>query len=118
MPKVNILVNNIGIFDPKEFKSIPDEEWFKFFEVNVMSGVRLSRTYFDKMLAKNWGRIIFSSGSGVQIPAEMIHYGVTKAARISVARGLAELTASTGVTVTPCCLAQLLLKVPASLLKP
>ncbi|RWY54315.1 SDR family NAD(P)-dependent oxidoreductase [Mucilaginibacter gilvus] len=100
LPEVDILVNNIGIFDPKEFKTIPDEEWFKFFEVNVMSGVRLSRAYFDKMIAKNWGRIIFiSSESGVQIPAEMIHYGVTKTAQISVARGLAELTANTGVTV-------------------
>jgi NAD(P)-dependent dehydrogenase (short-subunit alcohol dehydrogenase family) len=100
LPEVDILVNNIGIFDPKDFNSIPDEEWFKFFEVNVMSGVRLSRAYFDKMLAKNWGRIIFiSSESGVQIPAEMIHYGVTKTAQISVARGLAELTANSGVTV-------------------
>ncbi|OOQ62106.1 SDR family NAD(P)-dependent oxidoreductase [Mucilaginibacter pedocola] len=100
LPEVDILVNNIGIFDPKEFKDIPDEEWFKFFEVNVMSGVRLSRAYFGNMLAKNWGRIIFvSSESGVQIPAEMIHYGVTKTAQISVARGLAELTVNTGVTV-------------------
>jgi NAD(P)-dependent dehydrogenase (short-subunit alcohol dehydrogenase family) len=100
LPEVDILVNNIGIFDPKEFKNIPDEEWFKFFEVNVMSGVRLSRAYFDAMLNKNWGRIIFvSSESGVQIPAEMIHYGVTKTAQIAVARGLAELTVSTGVTV-------------------
>ena len=100
LPEVDILVNNVGIFDPKGFKDIPDEEWFKFFEVNVLSGVRLSRAYFDKMLAKNWGRIIFiSSESGVQIPAEMIHYGMTKTAQISVARGLAELTVNTGVTV-------------------
>ena len=100
LPEIDILVNNIGIFDPKEFKSIPDEEWLKFFEVNVLSGVRLSRAYFDKMLAKNWGRIIFiSSESGIQIPAEMIHYGVTKTAQISLSRGLAELTAGTNVTV-------------------
>jgi NAD(P)-dependent dehydrogenase (short-subunit alcohol dehydrogenase family) len=100
LPEVDILINNVGIFDPKEFKNIPDEEWFKFFEVNVMSGVRLSRAYFDKMIAKNWGRIIFvSSESAIQIPAEMIHYGMTKTAQISVARGLAELTTHTGVTV-------------------
>lgn len=100
LPEVDILVNNVGIFEPKAFDNIPDEDWLKFFEVNVMSGVRLSRAYLDKMLAKNWGRIIFiSSESGVQIPAEMIHYGMTKTAQISVARGLAELTTSTGVTV-------------------
>lgn len=100
LPEVDILVNNVGIFDPKEFVKIPDEEWFKFFEVNVLSGVRLARGYFDKMLANNWGRIIFiSSESAYQIPAEMIHYGMTKTAQIAVARGLAELTSSTGITV-------------------
>lgn len=100
LPEVDILVNNVGIFDPKEFIQIPDEEWFKFFEVNVMSGVRLSRAYFDRMIANNWGRIIFiSSESALQIPAEMIHYGMTKTAQISIARGLAELTVHTGVTV-------------------
>jgi NAD(P)-dependent dehydrogenase (short-subunit alcohol dehydrogenase family) len=100
LPEVDILVNNVGIFEPKEFKSITDEDWLRFFEVNVLSGVRLARAYFDKMLAKNWGRIIFiSSESGVQIPAEMIHYGVTKTAQIAVARGLAELTVNSGVTV-------------------
>ncbi|TSD66679.1 SDR family oxidoreductase [Inquilinus sp. KBS0705] len=100
LPQVDILVNNVGIFDPKEFKQITDAEWFKFFEVNVLSGVRLSRAYFDKMLANNWGRVIFiSSESGIQIPAEMIHYGMTKTAQIAVARGLAELTTGTNVTV-------------------
>ncbi|HJP63405.1 MAG TPA: SDR family oxidoreductase [Mucilaginibacter sp.] len=97
---VDILVNNVGIFEPKAFKEIPDADWFKFFEVNVLSGVRLSRAYFDKMIAKNWGRIIFiSSESAVQIPAEMIHYGMTKTAQLAISRGLAELTAGTGVTV-------------------
>jgi NAD(P)-dependent dehydrogenase (short-subunit alcohol dehydrogenase family) len=100
LPEVDILVNNVGIFDPKEFKDIPDQEWIKFFEVNVLSGVRLARVYFDKMLAKNWGRVIFiSSESAIQIPAEMIHYGMTKTAQIAVARGLAELTTGTAVTV-------------------
>jgi NAD(P)-dependent dehydrogenase (short-subunit alcohol dehydrogenase family) len=100
LPEVDILINNVGIFDPKEFKNITDDEWFKFFEVNVLSGVRLSRVYFEKMLAKKWGRIIFiSSESAMQIPSEMIHYGMTKTAQIAVARGLAELTAGTDVTV-------------------
>ena len=100
LPEVDILVNNVGIFEPKAFKEIPDADWFKFFEVNVLSGVRLSRSYFDKMIAKNWGRIIFiSSESAVQIPAEMIHYGMTKTAQLAISRGLAELTAGTNVTV-------------------
>jgi len=100
LPDVDILVNNVGIFEPKAFKEIPDADWFKFFEVNVLSGVRLSRAYFDKMIAKNWGRIIFiSSESAVQIPAEMIHYGMTKTAQLAISRGLAELTKGTGVTV-------------------
>jgi NAD(P)-dependent dehydrogenase (short-subunit alcohol dehydrogenase family) len=100
LPAVDILINNVGIFDPVAFKDIPDEEWLKFFEVNVLSGIRLARVYFDKMLAQNWGRIIFiSSESAIQIPTEMIHYGMTKTAQISVARGLAELTTGTGVTV-------------------
>ncbi len=99
-PEVAILVNNLGIFDPRPFEEIPDEEWFRFFEINVMSGVRLSRHYLPRMKVKNWGRIVFiSSESGVHIPAEMIHYGVTKSAQISVARGLAETTRGTGVTV-------------------
>ncbi|NUY80285.1 SDR family oxidoreductase [Flavobacterium sp. MAH-1] len=100
LPEVDILVNNVGIFQPVEFTEIPDEDWFRFFEVNVMSGVRLSRHYFPKMLAKNWGRIIFvSSESALNIPQEMIHYGMTKTAQLSVARGLAQLTKDSGVTV-------------------
>lgn len=99
-PELDVLVNNVGIFEPKDFEKIPDEDWLRFFEVNVMSGVRLSRFYFPKMKAKNWGRIIFvSSESAVQIPSEMIHYGMTKTAQVAVARGLAELTTGTGVTV-------------------
>ncbi|MDB5026098.1 MAG: family oxidoreductase [Mucilaginibacter sp.] len=100
LPDLDILVNNVGIFEPKPFKEISDADWFKFFEVNVLSGVRLSRAYFDKMIAKNWGRIIFiSSESAVQIPDEMIHYGMTKTAQLAVSRGLAELTKGTNVTV-------------------
>lgn len=100
LPEVDILINNVGIFGPKEFAEIPDEEWFRFFEVNVMSGVRLSKAYFPKMIAKNWGRILFvSSESALNIPEEMIHYGMTKTAQLAVARGLAELTKETGVTV-------------------
>ncbi|WP_426667554.1 SDR family NAD(P)-dependent oxidoreductase [Mucilaginibacter sp. McL0603] len=100
LPDVDILINNVGIFEPKAFKDIPDADWFKFFEVNVLSGIRLSRAYFDKMLEKNWGRIIFiSSESAIQIPAEMIHYGMTKTAQLAISRGLAELTKGTNVTV-------------------
>ena len=100
LPEVDILINNAGIFEPKAFAEIPDEDWFKFFEVNVMSGIRLSRHYFPKMLSKNWGRIIFiSSESAVFVPDEMIHYGMTKTAQIAVSRGLAELTKGTNVTV-------------------
>ncbi|MES2454842.1 MAG: SDR family oxidoreductase [Bacteroidota bacterium] len=100
LPDVDILVNNAGIFEPKAFADIPDEDWFRFFEVNVMSGIRLSRIIFPKMLAKNWGRIIFiSSESAVFIPDEMIHYGMTKTAQLAVSRGLAELSKGSGVTV-------------------
>jgi NAD(P)-dependent dehydrogenase (short-subunit alcohol dehydrogenase family) len=100
LPHIDILINNAGIFEPKVFVDIPDEDWFRFFEVNVMSGVRLSRYCFPKMLEQNWGRIIFiSSESGVFIPDEMIHYGMTKTAQIAVSRGLAELTKGTNVTV-------------------
>ena len=100
LPDIDILINNAGIFEPKPFAEIPDEDWFRFFEVNVMSGIRLSRHFLPKMLAKNWGRVIFiSSESGVFIPDEMIHYGVTKTAQIAVARGMAELTKGTNVTV-------------------
>ena len=97
---LDILVNNLGIFEPKEFSEITDDDWKRFFEVNVLSGVRLSRTYLPKMIAKNWGRIVFiSSESAVNIPVEMIHYGLTKTAQLALARGLAEMTAGTGVTV-------------------
>lgn len=100
VPEVDILVNNAGIFEPKAFADIPDEEWFRFFEVNVMSGIRLARQYFPLMLSRNWGRILFiSSESALQIPEEMIHYGMTKTAQLAVARGLAELTKGTAVTV-------------------
>ena len=98
-PQVDVLVNNLGIFEPKQFEEISDAEWLRFFEVNVMSGVRLSRAYLARMKAHNWGRIVFiSSESGLQIPAEMVHYGVTKTAQIAVARGIAETCAGTGVT--------------------
>ena len=98
-PAVDVLVNNLGIFEPKPFEQISDADWFRFFEVNVMSGVRLSRAYLPSMKKRNWGRIVFiASESGVQIPAEMIHYGVTKTAQIAVARGIAETCAGTGVT--------------------
>lgn len=100
VPEVDILVNNLGIYGAKAFAEISDDEWMQFLEVNVMSGVRLSRYYLPKMVQKNWGRIIFvSSESAINIPAEMIHYGVTKTAQISLARGLAETTAGTNVTV-------------------
>ena len=98
--EVDILVNNAGIFEPKDFFEIPDADWTRFLEVNLMSGVRLSRAWMKGMLARNWGRIIFiSSESGLQIPPEMVHYGVTKTAQLALSRGLAELTAGTGVTV-------------------
>ena len=100
VPGADILVNNVGIFEPKPFEEIPDTEWFRFFETNVLSGVRLSRFYLPGMRARNWGRIVFvSSESAIQIPAEMIHYGMTKTAQLAVARGLAETTVGTGVTV-------------------
>ncbi len=99
-PGVEILVNNMGIFEPKPFEEIPDEDWRRFFEVNVLSGVRLSRLYLPEMRRRNWGRIIFiSSESAVQIPVEMIHYGMTKTAQLAISRGLAEATAGTGITV-------------------
>ena len=100
LPEADILINNAGIFEPKPFEEIPDADWLRFFETNVMSGVRLARHYLPGMRARNWGRIIFvSSESGIQIPPEMIHYGMTKAAQIAVARGLAEATAGTAITV-------------------
>jgi len=100
LPLVDVLVNNVGIFEPKPFADIPDADWYRFFEINVMSGVRLARHYLAGMLKKNWGRIIFiSSESAVQIPPEMVHYGMTKTAQVAVARGIAESVAGTGVTV-------------------
>lgn len=99
-PELDILVNNLGIFEAKPFEEIPDQDWLRFFEVNVLSGVRLSRHHLPRMKQRNWGRIVFiSSESGFQIPAEMIHYGMTKTAQIAIARGLAETTAATNVTV-------------------
>jgi len=99
-PDVDILVNNLGIFEPKAFEEISDADWMRFFEVNVMSGVRLGRHYLPRMKQRTWGRIVFiSSESAVQIPAEMIHYGMTKTAQLAVARGMAETTAGTQVTV-------------------
>ncbi|MDP3872295.1 MAG: SDR family oxidoreductase [Methyloversatilis sp.] len=99
-PDIDILVNNLGIFEPKAFEDIPDADWSRFFDVNVLSGVRLSRHVLPGMKRRNWGRIIFiSSESGIQIPAEMIHYGMTKSAQIAIARGLAESVAGTGITV-------------------
>jgi NAD(P)-dependent dehydrogenase (short-subunit alcohol dehydrogenase family) len=98
--EVDILINNAGIFEPKGFFDTPDEDWTRFFEVNVMSGVRLSRAYLPGMLKRNWGRIVFiSSESALNIPKEMIHYGVSKTAQLAVSRGLAEMTRGTAVTV-------------------
>jgi NAD(P)-dependent dehydrogenase (short-subunit alcohol dehydrogenase family) len=100
LPDVDILINNAGIFEPKGFFDIPDDDWSRFFEVNVMSGVRLSRAYMRGMLKRNWGRIVFiSSESALNIPKEMIHYGMTKTAQLAVSRGLAEMTRGTAVTV-------------------
>jgi len=100
LPAVDILVNNLGIFEPKDFFDIPDEDWRRFFEVNVLSGVRLSRLYAPGMAERGWGRILFvSSESGLNIPREMIHYGMTKTAQLAVSRGLAVELAASGVTV-------------------
>ncbi|HWK47177.1 MAG TPA: SDR family oxidoreductase [Stellaceae bacterium] len=97
---VDILVNNLGIFEPKPFLEIPDEDWSRFFEINVMSGIRLSRALLPGMVDRDWGRILFiSSESGLNIPVEMVHYGMTKTAQLAVSRGLAETVAGTGVTV-------------------
>ena len=100
VPDTDILVNNLGIYEAKAFTDITDADWHHFFEVNVVSGARLARHYFPKMLEKNWGRVIFiSSESSLMIPGEMIHYGMTKTAQLSIARGLASQTTGTGVTV-------------------
>jgi len=100
LPSVDVLVNNLGIFEPKAFEDIPDDDWLRFFETNVLSGIRLARHYVGGMRQRNWGRIVFiSSESAIQIPTEMIHYGMTKTAQLAVSRGLAETCAGTGVTV-------------------
>lgn len=100
VPSADIVVNNLGIFEPKPFLEIDDADWERFFRVNVMSGIRLSRAYLPGMIKRSWGRIVFiSSESGVQIPVEMVHYGVTKTAQLAVSRGIAESVAGTGVTV-------------------
>ena len=100
VPAVDILVNNVGIFEPKPFEAIPDADWFRFFETNVLSGVRLSRHHLPGMRERNWGRVVFvSSESALQIPPEMIHYGMTKTAQLAIARGLAETLVGTNVTV-------------------
>jgi NAD(P)-dependent dehydrogenase (short-subunit alcohol dehydrogenase family) len=99
-PAADILVNNVGIFNPQDFFEIPDAEWERFFEVNVLSGVRLTRAYLPEMIKRKWGRVIFiSSESALNIPTEMIHYGFTKTAQLSIARGIAKRAAGTGVTV-------------------
>nr|WP_294943259.1 SDR family oxidoreductase [uncultured Mucilaginibacter sp.] len=100
IPQIDILINNVAVFEPKAFANITDEDWLRFYEINVLSGIRLARAYFGQMLNNGWGRIIFiSSESAIQIPEEMIHYGMTKTAQLAVARGLAELTKGTAVTV-------------------
>ena len=100
VPETDILVNSLGIFEQKDFEEITDDDWFHFFETNVMSGVRLARHYLPGMEERDWGRIVFvSSESAIHIPPEMIHYGMTKTAQLAVARGLAETTMGTGVTV-------------------
>lgn len=100
VPEVDILVNNVGIFNQVDFEKITDEEWQEMFDINVMSGVRMSRHYFPKMLAQDWGRIIFiSSESALNIPTEMVHYGMSKTAQLSISRGLARLSQGTNVTV-------------------
>lgn len=100
VPAADVLVNNLGIFNPEPFLEISDEEWERFFRINVMSGIRMSRSYLPGMIAKGWGRVVFvSSESALQIPPEMVHYGMTKTAQLAVSRGLAEMCAGTGVTV-------------------
>ena len=99
-PSIDILVNNLGVYEAKEFAKISDDDWLRLFEINVMSGVRLCRHYLPGMMERNQGRILFiSSESGVQTPPEMIHYGMTKSAQLAVSRGLAEITKGTAVTV-------------------
>lgn len=100
VPQVDILINNVGIFEQVDFGEITDEQWQEVFDINVMSGIRLCRAYFSKMLSQDWGRIIFiSSESGLNIPSEMVHYGMSKTAQLSISRGLAKLSKGTNVTV-------------------
>jgi NAD(P)-dependent dehydrogenase (short-subunit alcohol dehydrogenase family) len=100
VPDTDILVNNLGIFEPKPFADIPDEDWQRFFDVNVMSGIRLTRHYLPGMVKRNWGRVVFiSSESALNIPVEMVHYGMTKTAQLAISRGIAQSVAGTGVTV-------------------
>jgi len=100
VPEADILINSVGIFEPEDFFEITDETWYRFFTVNVMSGIRMTREYLAGMHARGWGRVIFlSSESALQIPPEMMHYGMTKTAQLALSRGLAELSAGTGVTV-------------------
>ncbi len=100
VPQADILVNNLGIYESKAFAAITDDDWRRFFEVNVLSGARLARLYFPGMLARDWGRVIFiASESAVMVPADMIHYGMTKTAQLAISRGLAGLTKGTRVTV-------------------
>ncbi|CDZ67677.1 YvaG [Neorhizobium galegae bv. orientalis] len=100
LPEVDILINNLGIYEVKPFAEIPDEDWLRYFEINVMGGIRLSRAYLPGMLKRDWGRIIFiSSESGLMTPSVMAHYGMTKTAQLAVSRGLANETSGTGVTV-------------------
>jgi len=100
VPEIDVLINNLGIYEPVNFFDSKDEDWNKMFDINVLSGVRLTRFYMSKMLKNNWGRVVFiSSESGIQIPTEMIHYGMSKTAQLSIANGLAQLTKGTGVTV-------------------
>jgi len=100
LPQVDILINNLGLFEPVPFFESTDEDWFKLFNVNVVCGVRLTRFYMPGMIERNWGRVVFiSSESALQIPTEMIHYGMSKTAQLSIANGLAQLTKGTGVTV-------------------
>jgi NAD(P)-dependent dehydrogenase (short-subunit alcohol dehydrogenase family) len=100
LPELDVLVNNLGIYEPRPFDEIDDSDWFRFFETNVLSGIRLSRHYLTGMRRRDWGRIVFvSSESALHIPVEMIHYGMTKTAQLAIARGLAESLSGTGVTV-------------------
>jgi len=100
LPSIDILINNLGVFSPAEFLDISDQDWLKIFEINVLSGIKLSKHCFPEMKSNKWGRIVFiSSASGISIPKEMIHYGTTKTAQLAISRGLAELTKGTNVTV-------------------